>query len=216
MSLVVVSNVSARSSSFLGLTTFASKSRAVALMTSTSSSQRASVFLVPRCSCVIASTWPEISYASSQARLGQGSVVFVSSRRVPLSRFSSQYYDLLFERECTAVPFRFSCLVQHDCSILRPISFRASPVSPHSLSASSSSALTAKSSAYEMKPITARSEFVRSIKSCILLQKVTLKVALLSVLPCHTPFRDAVVELALLSASISLLYHSNRTISHKL
>ena len=97
VSLVFASCVSAKGLSFLGLRTFASKPRALAIAFDVIN-QRASVFLVSRCSCVIASTWPSEFSRLPQTRSGQGGVVFVSSRRVPLSCFSSQYCNLLLER----------------------------------------------------------------------------------------------------------------------
>ena len=85
VSLVFASKVSARSFSFLKLTTFASKSRALAVAFNIIS-QRASVFLVSRWSCLIASTWPVNSYASPRrawAKEPSATVEFHSLDSVP-------------------------------------------------------------------------------------------------------------------------------------
>ena len=70
MSLVFSSSVSARG--LMGLTTFASKSNALATDFDVMS-QRASVFLVPRWNCVIASTCPANSHVCSRRPRSQTS-----------------------------------------------------------------------------------------------------------------------------------------------
>ena len=200
----------------MGLTTSASKSKALAIDLDIIS-ELASVFLVLWCSCVIASTWTSEFVRVLQARVGQGRVAFVSCRRVPLSRLSSQCYSHLLERENSVFFFRLflSRGARLGQSQGQSISFRASPESSHSLSASLSSELTAKSSACQ-KPITGRTEFDRSSNSCILLLKKSSRKSHWSTCFLATRLCDAAVEFTLLSVSVSVLYHSNSSISHEL